>query len=424
MKGYKASLLVWIAALCSAGAEPLDSVFERAKLWETPGAEFTQSFTGFEWVSNSHEALSNTQPNLSIFSLPITQALARFENEKLKGLEFDFYTRGDAGEISKEKFQELLGKAREALSRHTGQKPNALRKDPRSAAKADVITWQTPAAYYELVYSSVREVKSRNIPFRAEFIRLQVTAPAVSGLGGAQKKSFSPSAHVKKMPTGDVWIEGVPMVNQGQKGYCVVASVERVLRYFGGDIDSNELAQVGNSTAAAGTSVGEMFDSLKKMGNRLRIRVRTLEQMDGRAVEELVNDYNRLAKREKFPPVSLQGQVIDITSLFSQMRPELIVRLQNKSEAGSKKLLRSVQSEIDKGYPLLWSVMLGIVPEKSLNQTGVGGHMRLIIGYNANTSELLYSDSWGAGHELKRLGLAEGCAITTGLFSIEPLSGF
>jgi hypothetical protein len=47
--------------------------------------------------------------------------------------------------------------------------------------------------------------------------------------------------------------------------------------------------------------------------------------------------------------------------------------------------------------------------------------MRLIIGYNLKTREILYSDSWGAGHELKRMALDDAWAITTGLATVEPL---
>jgi hypothetical protein len=79
-----------------------------------------------------------------------------------------------------------------------------------------------------------------------------------------------------------------------------------------------------------------------------------------------------------------------------------------------------VQSHVDDGVPLLWSVMLGIVPEQKAPQ-GFGGHMRLIIGYNSKSSEILYSDSWGPGHELKRMPAVDAWTITTGLNTIEPL---
>jgi hypothetical protein len=64
--------------------------------------------------------------------------------------------------------------------------------------------------------------------------------------------------------------------------------------------------------------------------------------------------------------------------------------------------------------------MLGIVPEQNAPRT-LGGHMRLIIGYNDQTGEILYTDSWGPGHELDRMSAGDAWTITTGLNTIEPL---
>jgi hypothetical protein len=70
--------------------------------------------------------------------------------------------------------------------------------------------------------------------------------------------------------------------------------------------------------------------------------------------------------------------------------------------------------------PVLWGVTLGLYPEPGLPQSG-GGHMRLIIGYNAKTHEILYSDTWGAGHELKRMGEDKAFAMTHDAFFLRPL---
>jgi hypothetical protein len=51
---------------------------------------------------------------------------------------------------------------------------------------------------------------------------------------------------------------------------------------------------------------------------------------------------------------------------------------------------------------------------------GAGGHMRLIHGYNPTTNEILYSDSWGRGHERKRMAMDKAFAITEGLLTLEP----
>jgi hypothetical protein len=96
--------------------------------------------------------------------------------------------------------------------------------------------------------------------------------------------------------------------------------------------------------------------------------------------------------------------------------------VKTKDTAGYNKFLRLVSQNIDQGAPLGWGVQLGIVPEPNIPQ-GAGGHMRLIIGYNAKTNEIIFSDSWGAGHEQKRMSLEDAWTITTSLVRIEPLQG-
>lgn len=48
--------------------------------------------------------------------------------------------------------------------------------------------------------------------------------------------------------------------------------------------------------------------------------------------------------------------------------------------------------------------------------------MRLIIGYNDRTNDLIYTDSWGAGHEFKAVGLEQAIAATHALFVLEPVT--
>ena len=92
-----------------------------------------------------------------------------------------------------------------------------------------------------------------------------------------------------------------------------------------------------------------------------------------------------------------------------------------KNSADFGKFKRVIQRSIDEGVPLLWSVRLGIVAEKEIPQAS-GGHMRIIVGYNTATNEVLYSDSWGAGHEEKRMSIDDAWTVTTGLGSLQPVS--
>jgi hypothetical protein len=55
-----------------------------------------------------------------------------------------------------------------------------------------------------------------------------------------------------------------------------------------------------------------------------------------------------------------------------------------------------------------------------LQQKGAFGHIRMVVGYNDKTGEILFSDSWGPGHELKRVPLDTAWAMTKGLFVLKP----
>ncbi len=382
---------------------------------------------GFQWVSVANDTAQTTRAGLTLFGNPVYQTLAHFEKGKLQEITVSLFNRGDAGEMPREKFEALLKSCVEKLTAASGAQPTVRGKDATNAVRADGVIWQSSASKFLLEYSFTREVKTRNIPYRAEFMRLEIS-PAeraqsllASALATSKPQKFNGMEHIKRDASGDVVLTGVPMVDQGQKGYCVVASAERVMRYYGAQVDEHELAEIANSSAHGGTSNEAMFDALKKLSNRLRVKIRTIETFDVRHFLALIAEYNRAAKRGKrATEIDTSSHMLDVPAIYAQMEPDILreVRTRNKSE--SDRFLREVQAHIDEGLPLLWSVQLGIVPEEKAPQAK-GGHMRLIIGYNAKTDEIIYSDSWGYGHEQKRLPLADAWTITTGLDSIEPL---
>src|SRR5207253_6911303 len=126
------------------------------------------------------------------------------------------------------------------------------------------------------------------------------------------------------------------------------------------------------------------------------------------------------AKRGKRAEEIKLGHMIDVHAIYTTMDTDVLREARTKNESELNKFQREVQAHVDQGIPLLWSAMLGKVSEPGIPQNA-GGHMRLIIGYNTKSSEILYSDSWGPGHELKRMPAADAWTITTGVNTIEPL---
>jgi hypothetical protein len=138
------------------------------------------------------------------------------------------------------------------LNELTGRQPTDRGRDAGSAVKAEGRIWEANGTRYLLEWSATKGSNLRAIPFRAEFIRLTVrpntSVPVPIGTTPETSrdivKRFVGRDHVERITGGDVKLKGLPMVDQGEKGYCVVASVERVLRYYGATVDQHELAQV------------------------------------------------------------------------------------------------------------------------------------------------------------------------------------
>jgi hypothetical protein len=420
--------LVAGALIAPAFADPLDPILSPDTVWTQKPEAFMESAKklGFEWTSNARDsARAASKQGMTAFGLNAVECIVRFESETPKQATVVFYARGDSGDWPEPQFDNLVRYCADALNKATNTKFTVRGKDPTSAVKADGLLWTTDKARYLLEYSKTKEVKTRGIPFRAEFVRLEITPPEkkqslVAASLGSVKTKFSGPAHVKKdAASGDVWIGDVPMVDQGEKGYCVVASTERVMRYYGNSVDQQELAQVANSSATGGTSYDAMFEALKKLSARLKVRVREVEKSDIKDILKMMADYNRAAKKANAPLIPDQGNMIDLGDVYRAMDTSVLKEIRTKNKADLGRFQRSVQAHINEGTPLLWTVMLGKIPENGIPQNA-GGHMRLIIGYNQKTDEILYTDSWGAGHELKRLPTVDAWTMTTGTMSIEP----
>ncbi|MGI9115580.1 MAG: hypothetical protein DLM73_05700 [Chthoniobacterales bacterium] len=204
----------------------------------------------------------------------------------------------------------------------------------------------------------------------------------------------------------------------------MTAATERILRYYGVEVDENELAQIANADAKVGTSPEVMVAALTKLASRFRVLVMTEYRLSYADFLREINDYNRLAR---YAPKTVGATLIDQQSstasyplVCHQMNGELLLEAKTKlNPAYMTTFERNVQTHIERGIPLLWSVQLGLLPEEKLNPHARGGHIRSIVGFNSKTHEIYYSDTWGLGHELKKMPLANAWTITDGLFTLE-----
>ena len=408
----------------------IDSILLRPGLWRSEKASLEPEMRklGFRWISANQDVASSVAPGLVFHKHSLREATLSFRDGKLAEARLSYFNRGDSGALREDQFEELVAGVTADLTELTGRPPVERGRDPTNAVKADGRFWEVAGTRYLLEWSATKGSRVRAIPFRAEFIRLTIRPDAAPPPIGAPPtrprdivERFVGRDHVERIGE-DVKLKDLPMVDQGEKGYCVVASVERVMRYYGATVDQHELAQIADSDANKGTSTGAMLASLRRLTARLGIKVRSLYEWNVRDFLKMIDDYNRATKRGKLAPeIDLPTSAADAEAFFLQVKPDIYKEVRMKSTADFGRFQREIQRNIDEGLPLLWSVRLGLVKEANAPQAA-GGHMRIIIGYNKTTNEVLYSDSWGNGHEEKRMPLDDAWTITNGLSSLQPLS--
>jgi Peptidase_C39 like family len=409
----------------------LDAILLRAGIWESDQQVLEPELFDFqfEWISDAHDVARSSWPGLVFHKHALNEAILVFHNRKLAEARLSYFNRGDSRGLREEQFEALIASITADLTVAAGVAPKERGRDSGNAVRAQRRIWEAAGTRYLLEWSATKASKVRAIPFRAEFIRLTLRPlpPKQMPIGAAPVtarntvRAFVGRDHVERLPNGDAKLNDLPMVDQGEKGYCVVASVERIMRYYGATVDQHELAQIANTDATLGTSTGAMLSSLRRLTGRLGIKVRSLYAWNTRDFLKIINDYNRATKGGKLAPeLRIPGDAADGDAFFSQVKPEIYKDVRMKSTADFGRFQRDIERNIDEGIPLLWSVQLGIVRESRSPQR-TGGHTRIIIGYNRTTREILYSDSWGQGHEEKRMPLDDAWAITSGLSSLQPL---
>ncbi len=391
----------------------------------------------FRWTSNQktdarYPAYRNS-PKLLMFGLDVCEMIFRFKETKADSLYVMFYNRGDMEELDKEDFTELCGTVQKKLEEFTGVK---------GVEKKGKLTGQDRLyCYFYITENFVFELKwsIRKMPrgYSCEYIQLEIYR--FDPKNDPRKKDVSRSAASEGVKENladnlqtegsGIWIDNIPMVDQGSKGYCVPAVLERVLRYYGNeDVSQHVLAQLAESDDERGTNVAAVRPIIKRMGSKFGVRIspayqRTEGIEDYHKIVKKYNSFAKKAKQEKIEIVTeTRGKVTyyfwDAT--LAQMDAEIMKEMWVSQKSDYGKFKKAIRENIRKGIPVIWSVRLGMFPEEQVSQQSRGGHMRLIIGLDETKNTVFYSDTWGQGHEKKTMPMDQAWAITSAYFSLLP----
>jgi hypothetical protein len=232
---------------------------------------------------------------------------------------------------------------------------------------------------------------------RDEYVAVRVVPPA--SLDDAKAAARVPAAelrerlarHVERRPNGDVVLRDLPMVDQGPKGFCVPATMERMLRHLGIPADMYLLAMAANTRPGGGTTIPDL---LWAVGDTVRRHGRRVQSEAGKP------DLNRVARWIESGLPVLWGI--------------------NTSREMDQRITGHTKRRADVTDWAAWAS--GLEPARrearKLARTNDEGHVCLIIGFNRATGELALSDSWGPGYEERWITVEEAAAISQGSMAV------
>lgn len=180
--------------------------------------------------------------------------------------------------------------------------------------------------------------------------------------------------NVRQEENGDVWIDNIPMVNQGPKGYCAPATFERAMRYMQVPADMYLLATA--ATGPKGTNTTKLADDCKRIVRSKARRIKELSLEDDFKIKNLKKSIDK--------GVPVLWQMCSLPS-YNKIANE---RTKERSETEDLAAWATeIQEEADKVAETL--------------TTKDNFHICMVIGYNEATNEVAVSDSWGPAYELR-----------------------
>ncbi len=228
-----------------------------------------------------------------------------------------------------------------------------------------------------------------------EFVSLAIEHSEVADRRGKQDKVADMhirrihEANVERRDNGDVVIRNIPMVDQGPKGYCVPATFERCMRYMEIPADMYLLAMSGSTGLGGGTVVSVLVNSVQKEVWGAGRTFKTLQaQPNFRDLQKLLDEG---------VPV-LWG--MHSTEWFNDTADRRTA-LRRSTDAESWKKI--VEKAADKVADLP-------KPHRSENL-----HICIIHGFNKETEEIAFTDSWGPRFVERWIGVAEAEHFSHGM---------
>jgi hypothetical protein len=214
----------------------------------------------------------------------------------------------------------------------------------------------------------------------------------------------------------------VPPVNSEEQGYSVTAVVERLLKYYRMNVDKKVLDQVTEETKLKGRfedMEGALKNAAAKCGFKLGEIVKFVPLIKDVRIMQLIRKYNDYAKKAGKKEINI-ANLSSYNQMIRMADGDIMAKAKVEHDpAGFKNFKNKIKESIDRGTPVVWGVLLGLLESPESTQK-IGGQMCLIIGYNPKKNIVIYSDSLRKGYGFKKISWERAWAMNSMAYTLTP----
>ncbi|QYY37097.1 C39 family peptidase [Ruficoccus sp. ZRK36] len=120
-----------------------------------------------------------------------------------------------------------------------------------------------------------------------EYLTLELS-PLVAISNAEEEDTLIFTDNIRTTQEGERYISGIPMVNQGDKGYCVAATLTRVLNYYGYHTNMHAVASLAE-TERYGTSLPDMVSAMRRISSATPYRLKEIEREDIVVIHSIID---------------------------------------------------------------------------------------------------------------------------------------
>ena len=360
------------------------NLFQDANIWDDSGSNLMQRLGAkFQTTKAGNKTISATYAKGKVLKAEIEQLRITEIDGKVAQIDMVFFNKGDSVEGKKwtQKLQREMMQQWQiletSLNEIAGKSTNGTWGFGRTKNKAKI--WKFENYMFNL------EFKPK------EFIILHIIHPDFAKQAAKKQTAsdtFDGKKNVSKEPNGDIYIENIPMVDQGPKGYCVPATIERCLKYYNiTDVDMHKIAAVCDTRVGGGTTIDSVMTDFKKVCNTFKLK---MSNVSGFSINSIA------AKIDNGIPI---GWTLFATDDFLK---RMIANSDKRANSNFTDYCKDLKTQ-DK-----------------LKKRMQNPHICLIIGYNKKSKEIAVSNSWGDRFKIHWVRFDDAKVVARNAFVINP----